>query len=188
MQTLRVIPTLKVLEQRAMQTSPRGPGPRLNELALLRSQRSSQPPRYPNINRPFQWTARRRSRRSVGVESRRVLRARVRVTNEVLQGRVTPRPGRHVEGGDDKISGHGSTRLPTHEPAAEDIDDEGDVDHAGPRRAVGEVGNPELIGRVALNSRFTRSGARRWSASAWVVKRFFARLAPRMPWRFMRRA
>ena len=39
-----------------------------------------------------------------------------------------------------------------------------------------------------MNSLLTRSGARRLFASACVVKRFFARLAPLIPWRFMRRA
>ena len=43
-------------------------------------------------------------------------------------------------------------------------------------------------GPLALKLRFTRSGARTWSGSDLVVKRFFARLAPRMPWQRMRRA
>ena len=37
------------------------------------------------------------------------------------------------------------------------------------------------FGRVAVKSRRTRSGARTAAGSGWVVKRFFARLAPRMP-------
>ena len=44
------------------------------------------------------------------------------------------------------------------------------------------------FGRVALKSRFTWSGAREWELSGWVVKRFFARLVPRIPSRLMSRA
>jgi len=43
-------------------------------------------------------------------------------------------------------------------------------------------------GRVAVKSRFTRSGALTAAGSAWVVKRFFSRLAPRMPWACISRA
>ena len=43
-------------------------------------------------------------------------------------------------------------------------------------------------GRLAVKSRFTKSGARTWAESDLVVKRFFARVAPRMPSSRMRRA
>ena len=43
-------------------------------------------------------------------------------------------------------------------------------------------------GRVAVKFRFTRSGARVCSGSALVVKRFFARLAPRRSLARMSRA
>jgi len=42
-------------------------------------------------------------------------------------------------------------------------------------------------GLVAVKSRFTRSGARTWVASALVVKRFLALVAPWIPcWRMSR--
>jgi hypothetical protein len=44
------------------------------------------------------------------------------------------------------------------------------------------------LGRVALKSRQSRSGARRASGSRLVVKRFFALVAPQIPWRRMSRA
>jgi hypothetical protein len=43
-------------------------------------------------------------------------------------------------------------------------------------------------GPVAVKFRFTRSGARTAAGSVWVVKRFFSRLAPWMPWSRISRA
>jgi len=43
-------------------------------------------------------------------------------------------------------------------------------------------------GRIAVKSRLTRSGALTWSLSALVVNRFFARLAPQIPWPRINRA
>ena len=43
-------------------------------------------------------------------------------------------------------------------------------------------------GREALKLRFTRSGARTAAGSGLVANRFFALVAPRMPWARMSRA
>ena len=73
------------------------------------------------------------------------LTSRIGVADQAVEAHL-PRPSRHVEGIDDERGGHGAAGLPSDEAAREHVDDEGDVDDARPRRAVGEVGDPELVG------------------------------------------
>ena len=74
------------------------------------------------------------------------LRPRVGVAGQMVKRAVSSRPGRHVERCNDEVSGHGPTRLPPHDPAGVDVNDEGDVDDTTPGGAVGEVGDPQLVG------------------------------------------
>ena len=54
-------------------------------------------------------------------------------------------PDRVLEGVEHEFGGHGGGGSPADDPAGEDVDDEGDVDGAGPGRDVGEVGDPQLV-------------------------------------------
>ena len=66
------------------------------------------------------------------------------------------------------------------DPAGEDVEDEGDVDGAGPGRDVGEVGDPQLVrGRLAVKSRSTRSLGRGSLAGRDRGPDSLARSAPR---------
>ena len=77
------------------------------------------------------------------------------MTPELFEGDVSPRPCRHVEGVHHQRRRHCTRRLPPDNLAREDVGDKGNVDNAGPGRAVGEVRHPELIwsrrAEVALN-------------------------------------
>ena len=59
---------------------------------------------------------------------------------------MPPGPRRHVQGVDDEWCRHRPRRLPADDAAGEHVDDEGHVDDARPRRAVGEVRDPQLVG------------------------------------------
>jgi hypothetical protein len=54
-------------------------------------------------------------------------------------------PGGHVESVEDEGRGHGACRLPAHQSAGVDVDDEGDIDDARPGGAVGEVSYPQSV-------------------------------------------
>ena len=82
---------------------------------------------------------------------------------------------------DDEGRGHGARRLPADEAPGVDVDDESDVDDPRPGRAVGEVRDPQLIGPGGGEVALHQIRCPRCAGSALVVKRFFARLAPRMP-------
>jgi hypothetical protein len=49
-----------------------------------------------------------------------------------------------------QVGAHGSRRPPADDHPCENIDDEGDVDEAGPRRDIGEIGDPELVWPVRM--------------------------------------
>ena len=68
------------------------------------------------------------------------------MTPELFDGDVSPRPGRHVEGVDHEVGGHRPRRLPPDDLATKDVGDEGHVDNATPGGAVGEIGDPQLVG------------------------------------------
>jgi len=73
---------------------------------------------------------------------------RVGVADEAGEIDVSARPGGHVERVEHECHGHRSRRLPADDPTAEHVDDERDVDHARPRRAVREVADPLPIWRL----------------------------------------
>ena len=55
-------------------------------------------------------------------------------------------------------------------------------------RTIGEIRNPELVGRSALNCRLTRSSGRAPAASAMVVRTRLPRITPRKPGCFISRS
>ncbi len=59
-----------------------------------------------------------------------------------------PCPQAHVEGVEREVGAQRGGQLPAHDAAAEDVDDKGGVDPAGEGAAVGDVSDPQLIGRV----------------------------------------
>ena len=71
--------------------------------------------------------------------------------------------------------------TPADDAAGEDVDDEGDVDEAGPGRDVGEVRDPQPFGRGALNCRLTRSSGQGAAASLMVVRTLLPRTTPCRP-------
>ena len=61
--------------------------------------------------------------------------------------RTRPVPHCHLEGIDGEVRAQGLGDLPTDDHAREDVDDESGVETAAMGFHVGEVGNPELVGR-----------------------------------------
>jgi len=46
-----------------------------------------------------------------------------------------------------EFGGHAGGGAPAHDHPGEHVDDEGDVDRAGPGRDIGEIGDPQLVRR-----------------------------------------
>jgi hypothetical protein len=65
---------------------------------------------------------------------------------QVLDAGLAAGPDCVFEGVEHEICGHPSRGPPADDAPAEDVEDERDIDRAGPGRDVGEVGNPELVG------------------------------------------
>ena len=55
-------------------------------------------------------------------------------------------PDRVLEGVEHQVGGHLCRCPPPDNAAGEDVEDERDVDRAGPGRDVGEVSDPQLVG------------------------------------------
>jgi hypothetical protein len=56
-------------------------------------------------------------------------------------------PGGHAQREQDQLGRAGAHRVPAHDALGVDVHDERDVDHRGPGPHVGEVGNPDPVGR-----------------------------------------
>ena len=54
------------------------------------------------------------------------------------------------EGIEDKASVHGSADAPTDNIAGKNVDYESDIDKARPRRNIGEISNPQLVGPIGF--------------------------------------
>ena len=57
---------------------------------------------------------------------------------------VTP-PDRLLQGMHDKVSAHMAFDVPAHDHPGVDVDHEGHIRHAGPRRAVSEIAHPQAV-------------------------------------------
>jgi hypothetical protein len=68
------------------------------------------------------------------------------VMDQVGDLRTTALVDRLLERVEDEIGPQRRRHAPADNAAGEDVDDEGDVDEAAPRRHVGEVGHPQLVG------------------------------------------
>jgi len=56
-------------------------------------------------------------------------------------------PQRHAQRGHHQVDDLGCRGVPGHDPLSGDVDDEGHVDETGPAAHIGEVGDPDQIGR-----------------------------------------
>ena len=58
-----------------------------------------------------------------------------------------PLPERHVESVEHQLGAQMSLHRPADDPAAEGVEDHGQIEKAGPGRDVGYIGHPQAIGR-----------------------------------------
>src|SRR5437870_10324731 len=109
---------------------------------------------------------------------RGALAALIRVMPDVR--RPTLRDG-HIQRGQDELSPEMGFHRPADHASAPDIEDDGEIEEAGPGRHVGDVRDPQLIRAALVNWRSTRSGAGRAVSSRTVVRNGFRRLTPCSP-------
>src|SRR5215207_6192167 len=81
-----------------------------------------------------------------GVGDRGVLAAGIAVADHPVEVDAASGPRGHVQRVDHQRGVHGAGRLPADDAAGEHVHDERDVDDPRPRRAVGEVRHPLLVG------------------------------------------
>ena len=81
-----------------------------------------------------------------GVANREILHAPVAMMHQSVRSLVLPLADGLLEGIEGEIGSERARDSPAHDPAAEDVDDEGDVDEATPGGHIREVRDPELIG------------------------------------------
>ena len=79
----------------------------------------------------------------LGIANREVLHASIAVVDQAVRAR--PRVERLLEGIECQVASQGARHAPADYRTREDVDHEGDVDEAHPRRDVREVGDPELV-------------------------------------------
>ncbi len=88
---------------------------------------------------------------------RGVLRALIGVMDDVFRPALLKR---HLEGGENQagaqVAGHG----PAHDTAAEGIQDDGQVEEAGPGWQVGDVGHPQPVGGLGRELPVDQIGGR----------------------------
>ena len=83
---------------------------------------------------------------AIGVSHREILRPLIAVMDEAVRPRAPARVNRLLERVQDEVRPERRRHAPADNPAREDVDDERDVDEAGPGRHVREVRPPGLIG------------------------------------------
>ena len=72
--------------------------------------------------------------------------AGVGVCDEPDEAAAAAGPSRHLERVEDHVGAHVRSDTPADDPPGERVDDEAHVGHPGPRRHVGEVGDPQGVG------------------------------------------
>lgn len=95
--------------------------------------------------RPIDWRMPSRSQGPGGC-----IRCSIGVMDQPVQvGAAAPLPGPQglLQGIEDQAGPHGNGSPPAQDPPGVSVDDERDIDHAGPGRDVGVVGNPEPVRR-----------------------------------------
>jgi hypothetical protein len=92
------------------------------------------------------------------------LAAAVGVVNQLDVGTGAAVRERHPQRVEHEVGAHVAGELPTHHPAAEGVDDEGEEHQALPAAQIGEVGHPQLVGpaggEVALDQVWPALGVR----------------------------
>ena len=66
------------------------------------------------------------------------------MVDEALAGALALPEG-HLQGVEGEVGSQVAGRLPADDEAAVDVEDEGDVDEAGPGTHVGQIGDPETV-------------------------------------------
>jgi hypothetical protein len=74
------------------------------------------------------------------------LHAAVGVVHQTLQVLVLAVPDGHLERVEGEVTAQGARDTPADDAPGEDVDHEGGIGEARPRRHVGDVGYPELVG------------------------------------------
>ena len=96
-------------------------------------------------------------------------------------------PDGHLERVEGEGGAQGARHPPAHDAPGEDVDDEGGVGEARPRRHVGDVGHPELVGPAGHEATIDQVGRSEPHVGGMVVRRLRARERPERPiWRIRR--
>jgi len=82
---------------------------------------------------------------TLGVANAHILRPSVGMAHEPAAGEGPSLMKSLLQGVEDEVRPRRARHAPTDNLPGEDIDDEGDVDEAGPGRDIGEVGDPEHV-------------------------------------------
>ncbi len=86
----------------------------------------------------------------------------------------------HVERREHQAAGHALADRPAHDATAPDVEHDGQVDEAGPRRHVGHVGDPGFVGRGRREA--TLHEVRCWTLSLIAARRDDVALRRLTPW------
>src|SRR5579863_8987886 len=90
------------------------------------------------------------SARRLGVLDRNILGAAIAVMNEVAAAGGPSIMERLFEGVQNEVRMRRPAGSPADDPPRIGVDDEGDIDEAGPSRDVGKIGQPEPIRRRSV--------------------------------------
>src|SRR6185312_656519 len=106
----------------------------------------------------------------LGVADREILDAAIAVMHEPRFAIANALANGLLERIQRQVAPQGARDAPADDPPGKDVDDERDIDEAAPRGDVGEIRHPELIGRVAVKLRATKSSGRGAASSGIVVR------------------
>ena len=84
---------------------------------------------------------------SLGVSDEEVLHSSVGVVDQTFETLCLAGPNRLFQGVESQIGSEGVGDPPADDPSREDVDDERRVGEAGPGGHIGDVGDPQLVGR-----------------------------------------
>jgi hypothetical protein len=120
---------------------------------------------------------------ALGVPNGELLDSAVGVVNESVDrlAGVLAGPQAHFQRVEGQVGAQAAGQLPPEDPAGVHVDDEGDVHPAGEGPAVGDVGNPQLIGHGRGERAIDQVGAGGRVGPGTVVRGPLARLIPRSP-------
>src|SRR6267378_2034676 len=178
----RVVPAFDVLEDRHAGLRLRLETPAREQLALQRREEALAHGVVVGIAHRSHRGPHLRFLAAKAEGDRGVLRTVVGVMHDAFRA---PLPERHVERGEHELGSQVLSHAPADDSATVGIEDHRQVQEPGPRRDVGNVGDPELVRASALNCRCTRSAEGCASPSRTVVVIHFRKHAPCSPSAFM---